>query len=88
MLRREGLYSGHLSKWRIQRRQGALAALASRRGPKPPTAEAREIEQLRRENARLRRELEKTNLCLDIQKKVSEMLGIPLNPPKSDGSGS
>jgi transposase-like protein len=88
LLRREGLYHGHLSKWRIQRKQGALAALAQRRGPTPPFAEARELETLRRENARLRRQLEKANLCIDIQKKASEMLGIPLSQPESDGSGS
>jgi transposase-like protein len=89
VLRREGLYYGHLSKWRVQRKQGALAALTERRrGPKPPVPEAREVEKLRRENARLNRELEKANLCLEIQKKVSEMLGIPLNPPPRDGSGS
>jgi len=70
ILRREGLYSGHLSQWRAQRREGALAALASRRrGPKPPPPEAKEVAQLRRENAHLRRELEKANLCLEIQKK-------------------
>lgn len=78
VLRREGLYSGHLSKWRIQRKQGALAALAARRrGPKPPLAEAREVEALRRENARLRRELEKANLCLEIQKKPPSSWGSP-----------
>ena len=85
ILRREGLYSGNLSKWRIQRKQGAMAALTERgRGPKPPTAGSKEMEMLRRENARLRRQLEKAQLCLDIQKKASEMLGIPLNPPTPD----
>jgi transposase len=89
LLRREGLYSGHLSTWRIQRKQGALSALtARRRGPKAATPEAREVEALRRENERLRRELERANLCIDIQKKASEMLGIRLSPPASDGSGS
>ena len=89
VLRREGLYFGHLSKWRAQRRLGALAALTERRrGPKPPAPEAREVAKLRRENARLLRELAKANLCLEIQKKVSEMLGIPLNPPPHEGNGS
>lgn len=82
VLRREGLYSGHLSKWRVQRQQGALAALTERpRGPKPPSPQEREVLELRRENARLRRQLEKANLCLEIQKKASEMLGIPLRSP-------
>ena len=88
MLRREGLYWGHLSTWRVQRRQGALAALGARRGPKRPAADAREMEAMRREIARLRRELEKANLCLEIQKKTSELLGIPLNPPTSEGIDS
>jgi transposase len=89
VLRREGLYSGHLSKWREQRRRGALAGLAARpRGPKAPSVEPKELAGLRRENERLRRQLEKANLCLEIQKKTSELLGIPLNPPSSDGSGS
>ncbi len=88
ILRREGLYSGHLSTWRAQRREGAVGALGARRGPKPPAPEAREVVQLRREVARLRRELERANLCIEIQKKTSELLGIPLNPPSSGGSGS
>lgn len=89
VLRREGLYFGHLSKWREQRRRGALAALAARpRGPKAAPAESKELVRLRRENERLRRQLERANLCLEIQKKTSELLGIPLNPPHSDGSAS
>jgi transposase-like protein len=89
LLRREGLYHGHLSKWRVQRKQGAMAALAARRrGPKPPSAEAREVAALRREVSRLNRALERANLCLEIQKKVSEMLGIPLSPLPPEESGS
>ena len=84
LLRREGLYSGHLSKWRIQRKQGALSALSARRGPKGASAESREVEQLRKELARVRRRLEQAELCLEIQKKASQMLGIPLNPPPRD----
>ena len=68
--RREGLYFGHLSKWREHRRRGALAGLAARaRGPKAAPAEAKELVALRRENGRLRRHLERANLCLEIQKR-------------------
>jgi transposase-like protein len=89
VLRREGIYSSHLAKWRVQRKMGALAALRERRrGPRAPSAEAREVERLRKENARLRAQLERANLCLEIQKKTSEMLGIPLLPPASGASGS
>lgn len=69
ILRREGLCFGHLSKWREQRRRGALAALSARpRGPKAAPAQAKEVVRLRRDNERLRRQLEEANLCLEIQK--------------------
>ena len=54
---------------------------ASGRRRDPVTAEN---EQLRKENARLRRHLEQAQTILEIQKKASELLGIPLNPPPSD----
>ena len=83
LLRREGLYSSLLSEWRRARREGSLKALAKPRGPKgrgrdPVTVEN---EQLRKENARLRQRLKQTETILSIQKKASELLGIPLNPP-------
>jgi transposase-like protein len=81
LLRREGLYSSHLSTWRRQRDEGALAGLApKRRGrkPKPKNPLANENEQLRRENQRLKEKLRQAELIIDIQKKVSEMLNIPL----------
>ena len=52
------------------------------RRPKP--ADSREIERLRRENARLNKRLERAELLLALQKKVSEVLGIPLNSPPND----
>lgn len=85
LLRREGLYSSHLTLWRKQRRKGTLAGLApSRRGPKPqprnPLAE--EVEQLRRENQRLTHRLKQAETIIEFQKKVSEILGIPLHEPE------
>jgi transposase len=86
LLRREGLYSSHLSEWRKARRSGALGALKKPRGPKGKRRDpvAKENEELRRTNARLRRELAQALTILEIQKKASEILGIPLNNPASD----
>jgi transposase len=71
LLRRESLYSSHLSNWRRLRRDGTLLALEPKqRGPKAalPPAERRELEQLRRRNAKLERELEKAHTIIDVQK--------------------
>jgi len=81
LLRREGLYSSHLTDWRRQRDEGSLAALTPKqRGRKsaPADASALEIEQLRKENSRLSKRLKQAELIIDIQKKVSEMLGVTL----------
>lgn len=84
LLRREGLYSSHLTDWRRARREGALGALGKQRGPKRRRRDpvARENEQLRKENARLQRRLEQAEMILEIQKKASEILGIPLSRPE------
>jgi len=80
ILRREGLYSSLLTEWRRQRDRIAKAGLAAtKRGPKVRAVDPR-MEQLERENAKLRRRLQRTELMLAIQKKASEMLGIPLSP--------
>jgi transposase-like protein len=84
LLRREGLYSSHLATWRRQRDEGALAGLTpKRRGrkakPKNPLAD--EVTRLQRENDRLEEQLRQAELIIDVQKKVSEMLNIPLNSP-------
>ena len=77
LLRREGLYSSHLTTWRRE----ALAGLQERkRGRKPESAERRRIEQLERETARLERRLEQAEVIIDIQKKVSALLGITVPP--------
>ena len=81
LLRREGLYSSHLAVWRQQYREGALAGSKSKkRGRKASAATKaeRKAKALERENARLRRQLEQAKTVIDVQKKVSELMGIPL----------
>jgi transposase len=79
LLRREGLYASHLTTWRVQRDEGALHALGSKkRGRKPNRrdAVALENERLNRENRRLTERLRQAEAIIEVQKKVSEMLGI------------
>lgn len=84
LLRREGLYSSLLSTWRRQREQGALEVLRARkRGPKPKAVDPR-VQQLEKENARLQRKLKQADAIIAFQKKVHEILGIPLKPFESD----
>ena len=89
LLRREGLYSSLLSTWRQQRDEGTLAGLTpKRRGRKanPDAPLIAENLRLTRETQRLAAKLRQAETIIDIQKKLSEMLGIPL--PPSDNSGS
>lgn len=89
LLRREGLYSSLLSTWRAQSRKGSASALSDvRRGRKGASPESREIERLQSELARSNRRLKRAELLLEIQKKVSEILGVPLNPRRRGGSAS
>jgi transposase-like protein len=84
ILRREGLYSSHLSHWRRERDRVAKAALAARkRGPKRRAEDPR-IKQLEREKARLERRLRRAEIIIEFQKKLSEELGIPLKPHEND----
>ncbi len=88
LLRREGLYWSHLCKWRQQRDQGTLAGLApKRRGRKPKANDplVTENEWLRRENQRLTEKLRQAETVIEVQKKLSEILGIPLPPSDSNG---
>ena len=84
LLRRERLYSSHLVDWRRQRETGALEALARTRGPKPADPARVEADRLRRENERLRGRLAQAERIIEIQGKVSELLGIPLDPASDD----
>ena len=84
LLRREGLYSSYLINWRLQRSQGLLDNSATKKRAATPTNHDARVSQLERENARLKARLRQAELVLDIQKKASEILGIPL---KSLGNG-
>jgi transposase len=89
ILRREGIYSSYLTEWRFQRDAGALSALSKKRGRKTTRSPlADENERLRREVSRLEQRLEQAETIIEVQKKVSEILGIPLKRPVLDGSGS
>lgn len=84
LLRREGLYSSHLVLWRRQRDQAAQTQLKSRkRGPKAKVEDPR-VKQLLREKAQLERRLKRAETIIEIQKKVHEILGIPLKNLDSD----
>ena len=85
LLRREGLYSSHLSTWRKARREGSLAGLtAKKRGAKPKARDPRDakVRELEAKVVRLEGELEKAHTILDVQKKVAGLLGFNLK----DGS--
>jgi transposase-like protein len=89
LLRREGLYSSHLITWRRQRERGELAGLsAKQRGRKAKAVNplAKRVAELERDKRRLERKLEQAELLLDIQKKASRLLEIPLRSPDDDGS--
>jgi len=75
LLRREGLYSSHLNTWRGQRQRGELQGLTPAKRGRKADPQAAEIAQLKRENERLKAQLERAELIIDVQKKVSQMLG-------------
>jgi len=86
LLRREGLYSSHLSKWRKQRDEGALHALSKRRGRRGADPRDAEIERLRRRAERAEGELEKARKVIEVQGNVSALLGALLEPRGADES--
>jgi transposase len=85
LLRSEGLYASHLSTWRRQREAGSLQALKPKtRGRKPAQKNPLAAENARQqmEIKRLELRLKKAEIIIDVQKKVSEILGITLNSPE------
>ena len=89
LLRREGLYSSHLTTWRKQRDEGALNGLREKkRGRKAKRRDAKdqELARLRREKQKLEERLRQAETIIEVQKKVSEILGIPLASPDDENS--
>ena len=83
-LRREGIYSSMISTWRKKIGKADQAALApKKRGPKPDGS-ARQIQQLERDNARLRHKLGRAELIIDAQKKLCVALGLPTADDSSE----
>jgi transposase len=88
LLRREGIYSSYLSRWRQARDRGQLTALGpQQRGPKPATDAAlvRELARLRRDNERLQARLDQAEAIIEVQKKLSQLLGP--SPEKNESNG-
>jgi len=73
LLRREGLYSSVLARWRRQL-QGESLASSKKSGSKGKVSPAQELARLKRENERLKEKLRQAELIIDVQKKVSEMI--------------
>jgi transposase len=77
LLRREGLYSSHLTTWRRQREEGLLEGSSpKKRGRKRKDELEREVASLRRENERLQVSLEQAEMIIEVQKKLSRLLGL------------
>ena len=85
LLRREGLYSSHLTTWRRQRAGGQLSGLGSKRGRKQDE-QAAEIGILRRENERLQAQLKQAELIIVAQKKLAQALEQTLNQNEGEKS--
>ena len=91
LLRREGLYSSNLTTWRRQREDGQLQALSPKkrgRKRKPRNPLADRVAQLEKKNRRLEQELKQARTIIEVQKKISDILGIPQPDIDEDGSSS
>lgn len=89
LLRQEGLYASNLDTWRGQRNRGVLSGLApKKRGRKESVRNplAAENEKLRKENARLTNRLRQAEIINDVQKKISQLLGIPIATDENGGN--
>ena len=87
LLRREGLYSSHLSSWRDQRARGELQGLTPKtRGPKSAARNPldKRVRELERANAKLLKRAERAEALIEVQKKLSELWGVELPTPEPD----
>ncbi len=80
LLRREGLYSSHLTTWRAARERGELAGATKKRGPVPRVPDPRDtrITDLERESTRWQKRAERAEALVELQKQVAALLGTPL----------
>ena len=85
LLRREGLYSSHLTVWRAARERGELAGQPRKRGPvpQPPDPRDKKIAELERETVRWRTRAERAEALVELQKKLAALLGTPLETARS-----
>jgi transposase-like protein len=85
LLRREGLYSSHLTSWRAARERGELVGAPKNRGPAPQGTDPRDkkIAELERETARWRKRAERAEALVEVQKKLAALLGTPLESERS-----
>ena len=85
LLRREGLYSSHLTTWRAARERGELAGSPKTRGPVRRVADPRDkrITELGRENTHWRKRAERAEALVELQKQVAALLGTPLTDEPS-----
>ena len=85
LLRREGLYSSHLTTWRAARERGDLAGAPKKRGPVPRVPDPRDqrITELERESTRWRKRAERAEALVELQKQVAALLGTPLTTEPS-----
>lgn len=91
LLRREGLYSSNLSDWRRRLALATASALQpKKRGRKvrPEDELVHRNIQLEKENKKLQERLRQAELIIEVQKKISQLLGIPLNTPETEGLDS
>lgn len=82
LLRREGLYSSTLKRWRLKRDEGLLGSLSpKKRGPKPApdAALVRELARKEKRIEQLEKQLQKAEMIIDVQKKVSALLGLSVD---------